>query len=142
MSRSEGLERFVEAQAGVYETALAELRDGRKRSHWMWFVFPQLRGLGTSAMAWRYGIASLGEAEAYLAHRLLGPRLDQCTEAVNAHPGLSAEAMFGPVDALKLRSSMTLFELAGGGRQFRQCLDRHFGGLADRRTLELIEGRA
>lgn len=138
---SEGLERFVEAQAPVYAAALGELREGRKRTHWMWFVFPQLRGLGASALAWRYGIESKAEAAAYLAHPLLGARLAECTGAVNAHRDRSAEAMFGPVDAMKLRSSMTLFELAGGGPLFRECLDSKFGGVPDRRTIELVEAR-
>ena len=142
MSGSDDLERFVEAQAPVYATALRELREGRKRTHWMWFIFPQLRGLGASATSWRYGIESRAEAAAYLAHGLLGPRLSECTEAVNAHRGLSAEAIFGPVDALKLRSSMTLFDLAGGGPHFRRCLDAYFGGASDRRTVELLEDRA
>ena len=142
MSEAAGLERFVEAQASVYAAALGELREGRKRTHWMWFVFPQLRGLGASAMSWRYGIESRVEAGDYLAHPLLGPRLCECTEAVNAHRGRSAEAIFGPVDAVKLRSSMTLFELAGGAPQFRQCLDSYFGGVPDRRTIELIRARA
>ena len=135
----EGLERFVEAQQPVYRTVLEDLREGRKRSHWMWFVFPQLRGLGASAMSRRYGIASLEEAAAYLAHPLLGPRLNECTEAVGRHRGRSAEALFGAVDALKLRSSTTLFELAGGGPQFRRCLDAYFGGEADRRTIDLLD---
>ena len=135
---SEGLERFVAAQAPVYEAALAELRQGRKRTHWMWFVFPQLRGLGASAMSRRYGLESLEEAAAYLAHPILGPRLRECTEAVNDLAGRSAEAIFGPVDAMKLRSSMTLFELAGGGAPFRRCLDSYFGGAADPRTIELL----
>jgi uncharacterized protein (DUF1810 family) len=138
----EGLERFVEAQEPVYPAALGELRDGRKRTHWMWFIFPQLRGLGASAMSWHYGIKSKDEAAAYLRHALLGPRLRQCTEAVNAHLGRSAEAIFGPVDALKLRSSMTLFDLAGGGPPFRQCLDTYFGGAPDRRTVELLKDRS
>ena len=142
MSRPEGLERFVQAQEPVYATALSELREGRKRSHWMWFIFPQLLGLGFSAMSVRYAIASAEEAEAYLAHPLLGPRLCECTEAVNAHRGRSAEAIFGPVDALKLRSSMTLFDLAGGGAPFRQCLDAYFGGAPDLRTIELLGSRA
>ena len=142
MSDGAGLERFVEAQAPAYAAALGELREGRKRTHWMWFVFPQLRGLGASAMAWRYGLESKAEAADYLAHPLLGPRLRECTEAVNAHRGRSAEAIFGPVDAVKLRSSMTLFELAGGAPQFRQCLDAHFGGVPDRRTIELVGAQA
>ena len=136
---SEGLDRFVAAQAPVYASALQELREGRKRSHWMWFVFPQLRGLGASAMAWRYGIGSAEEAAAYLAHPLLGPRLLECTEAVNGHRGLTAEAIFGPVDAMKLRSSMTLFDRAGGGPAFRRCLDLYFEGVPDARTIGLLE---
>lgn len=141
MSEADDLERFVEAQAPVYATALRELREGRKRSHWMWFIFPQLRGLGASAMSRRYGIGSRDEAAAYLAHAILGPRLRECTEAVNAHRDRSAEAIFGPVDALKLRSSMTLFERAGGGAPFRQCLEACFGGARDGRTVELLEDR-
>ncbi len=104
------LDRFVEAQAPVYAQALAELRSGRKQSHWMWFVFPQLRGLGRSATAQHYGISSAAEARSYLDHQLLGPRLIECTEAVLAHRDQQAEAIFGPVDAMKFRSSMTLFE--------------------------------
>ena len=142
MSDFEGLERFVEAQAPVYEAALLELRQGLKRTHWMWFIFPQLRGLGASAMSRRYGIASREEAADYLDHAVLGPRLRECTEAVNACQGRTAEAIFGPVDALKLRSSMTLFDLAGGGPPFRRCLDSYFGGAPDRRTIELLEDRA
>lgn len=141
MSGSEGLERFVAAQSAVYGTALRELREGRKQSHWMWFIFPQLRGLGASALSLRYGIESIAEAVGYLAHPVLGPRLRECTAAVNAVRGRSAERIFGPVDAMKLHSSMTLFEAAGGGPPFRQCLDSHFGGVPDRRTLDLIEAR-
>lgn len=142
MSGPEGLERFVEAQAAVYEAALSELREGRKRGHWMWFIFPQLLGLGFSAMSVRYAIASAEEAEAYLAHPLLGPRLCDCAEAVNAHRGRSAEAIFGPVDAVKLRSSMTLFDLAGGGPPFGRCLEAFFDGAPDPRTLALLADRA
>src|SRR3954454_3991697 len=104
------LDRFVAAQAPVYATVLAELRAGRKQSHWMWFVFPQLAGLGRSATALFYGIASADEARAYLAHPLLGARLRECLAALSAHEGGSAEAIFGVVDAMKLRSSITLFE--------------------------------
>ena len=103
------LDRFVEAQAPVYAQALAELRSGRKASHWMWFVFPQLRGLGRSAAAQHYGISSAAEARAYLNHQLLGPRLLECTQAVLAHRNGQAEGIFGPVDAMKVRSSMTWF---------------------------------
>jgi uncharacterized protein (DUF1810 family) len=127
----------VEAQAAVYATAL---REGRKRTHWMWFIFPQLRGLGASSMSWRFGIASRQEAVDYLAHALLGPRLLECTETVNALRDRSAEAIFGPVDALKLRSSMTLFDRAGGAPPFGRSLDAYFGGAPDRRTIELLDG--
>ena len=136
---AEGLDRFVAAQAPVYSAALEELRRGRKRSHWMWFVFPQLRGLGISSTAWRYGLSSAGEAAAYLGHPLLGPRLLECTEAVNGVRGRSAEQIFGPVDAMKLRSSMTLFDRAGGGAAFRRCLDAYFDGVPDPRTIELLD---
>jgi uncharacterized protein (DUF1810 family) len=141
VSAGEGLERFVGAQAAVYAAALRELREGRKRSHWMWFIFPQLRGLGASAMSVRFGIASSEEAAAYLAHPVLGPRLYECTDAVNAIGGRSAEQIFGPVDAMKLRSSMTLFEIAGGEPAFRRCLDSYFDGRPDPRTLELLEAQ-
>ena len=133
------LGRFVDAQAPVYAEALAELRRGRKESHWMWFIFPQLAGLGHSAMARFYAIGSLDEARAYLAHEVLGPRLGQCTEAVLAHRGRGAEAIFGPIDAMKLRSSMTLFEAAAGeAGTFGQALDSFFDGARDAATLELI----
>lgn len=118
-----GLQRFVDAQAGVYDTVVAELRDGRKRSHWMWFVFPQLSGLGTSAMAQRFGIASPAEARAYLAHELLGPRLHECAQLINAVRGRSIQEILGRPDNLKLRSSMTLFarSCAGGGHVDANC---------------------
>src|SRR6201996_8486462 len=103
------LKRFVDAQAPVYRTVVDELRGGRKRSHWMWFVFPQLRGLGSSPTAVRYGIASLQEARAYLAHDLLGPRLRECTRLVNEVQNRSIAQIFGSPDDLKLFSSMTLF---------------------------------
>lgn len=133
------LARFVEAQAPVYAQALAELKSGRKESHWMCFVFPQLAGLGRSQMAQFYAISSLAEAQAYLAHPLLGRRLRECTDAVLAHPGLDAEAIFGPVDAMKLRSSMTLFEAAAADeRPFASALDLFFSGARDPATLELL----
>lgn len=125
------LGRFVDAQdeGGTYERALAELREGRKRSHWMWFVFPQIGGLGSSPMARTYAIGSLEEAEAYLEHPVLGPRLRECCEALLAVEGRSAEEVLGPVDALKLRSSMTLFVLAPPGEPlFRQVIERYCGG--------------
>jgi uncharacterized protein (DUF1810 family) len=135
------LERFVDAQQGSYAGALAELRAGHKRSHWMWFVFPQLAGLGRSEMARHYGIASLDEALAYLAHPVLGPRLLECVAAVLAAPTASAEAMLGPVDALKLRSSMTLFQRADPGEpSFGAVLERFYGGIGDAATDTLLGG--
>lgn len=133
------LERFVEAQRGTYPQALAELRDGAKQSHWMWFVFPQIAGLGRSGTARFYAIAGLAEARAYLAHGLLGPRLRECTEAMLAWAGQrSATAILGAIDALKFRSSMTLFEAAGGGECFAHALDAFYQGQRDSRTLELL----
>lgn len=135
-----GLERFVAAQAGgIYEQALAELRAGRKRSHWMWFVFPQLAGLGRSETARFYGVRNADEARAYLAHPLLGPRLRACTEAMLMHRDKSAESMLGGIDALKLRSSMTLFEAVSGGAAFADCLDGFYDGARDPLTLELLD---
>ena len=133
------LTRFVEAQEPVYAAALAELRRGRKESHWMWFVFPQIAGLGSSPTARYYALASLGEALAYLAHPVLGPRLAACTEAVLAHRGRSAEAIFGSVDAMKFRSSMTLFEAAAeGSGPFGAALEAFYDGGRDAATLRLI----
>jgi uncharacterized protein (DUF1810 family) len=133
------LQRFVEAQRPVYDDVLAELAAGAKTSHWMWFVFPQLRALGRSATARHYGLAGLDEAEAYWRHPLLGPRLRECTARVIAVPGRSALQIFGPIDAMKLRSSMTLFERAAPQEPvFRAALDRFFEGRADERTLELL----
>ena len=133
-----GLTRFVEAQAPVYAQALAELKNGRKESHWMWFVFPQLAGLGRSPMAQLYAISSLAEARAYLAHPVLGPRLVESTNAILDHRGRSAEAIFGPVDAMKLRSSLTLFEAAGTPEPFGEALHLFFGGARDPATLDLL----
>ncbi|ATY32760.1 DUF1810 domain-containing protein [Sphingomonas psychrotolerans] len=134
------LERFVDAQQCVYPQALAELRDGRKRSHWMWFVFPQIAGLGHSETARFYAIADLAEARAYLAHPLLGARLVEATDAVLAHAGhTTAEAMFGGIDAVKLRSSMTLFEAAAGREtRFAAVLDKFYGGVRDPETLQRL----
>jgi len=136
-----GLERFVTAQQPVFEHALAELQAGHKRSHWMWFIFPQLRGLGSSSMATFYGIASLGEARAYLAHPLLGPRLARCTRAVLAVEGRSLHAIFGSPDDMKFRSSMTLFTAAAeeGDNPYRAALDRCCDGQPDERTLALLK---
>ncbi|WP_420383671.1 DUF1810 domain-containing protein [Novosphingobium sp.] len=132
------LERFVDAQAGTYRTALAEIGQGAKRSHWMWFIFPQIAGLGSSAMARRYAIASLDEARAYLAHPVLGPRLRECVAALQGLGQTSAERVFGGIDAIKLRSSLTLFGMAGGGPAFDDGLGRWFGGQSDEATLRLL----
>jgi len=129
----------VNAQEPVFEDVLLELRRGEKESHWMWFIFPQMKGLGASAMAQRFAISSRAEAEAYLAHPILGPRLVQCTELVNAIEGRSAERIFGPVDAMKFRSSMTLFrEAAPAPNVFDEALKKYFEGQPDTRTLELL----
>ena len=133
------LERFVRAQAPTYQQALLELRAGEKRSHWMWFVFPQLRGLGLSSMAQFYGIETLDEARAYAAHAVLRPRLLACTEAVLAVEGRSLRAILGSPDDRKFQSSMTLFrEAAPDEPLFRQALDRLCGGRPDERTLSLL----
>ena len=131
------LERFLSAQDshGTYQQALVELRAGQKRSHWMWFVFPQIAGLGRSATAQHFAISSLEEARAYLAHPVLGPRLRLCTRALVELDGADAVAVFGSVDAQKLRSSMTLFAHADPGEPaFRAVLDRYFGGVEDDAT--------
>jgi uncharacterized protein (DUF1810 family) len=133
------LERFVDAQRDEYGDALAELRRGRKRSHWMWFVFPQFAGLGSSPTSQRFAIRSLDEARAYLRHPVLGPRLVECAEAVLSHAGTTAREIFGFPDDLKLRSSMTLFELADPGQPaFGAVLDAFFGGERDGRTTALV----
>jgi uncharacterized protein (DUF1810 family) len=132
------LKRFVDAQAAVYGDVRAELAAGRKTSHWMWFVFPQLKGLGRSSMAQHYGIASKAEAQAYWAHPVLGPRLRECTELVLAHGGLGAHALFGSPDDLKFRSCMTLFAQATGEAVFARALEKFFDGAADARTLALL----
>ena len=126
------LERFVAAQEGVYEGALRELRQGRKSGHWIWFIFPQLAGLGRSEMSRFYGIASLDEARAYLEHPVLGPRLRECVSAVLATSGTTADAIFGSLDAMKVRSSMTLFLRAAPNEPaFRQMLERFYSGTTD-----------
>jgi uncharacterized protein (DUF1810 family) len=152
------LQRFVDAQdsGGTYERALAELRAGRKASHWMWFVFPQIAGLGQSEMSRRYAIASLEEAQAYLEHPVLGPRLIECAQALLTHHGKAAEEILGGIDAVKLRSSMTLFARAsqsskpqkpghhkgfcglGDYEVFAEVLERYFDGEADAATLRLL----
>jgi uncharacterized protein (DUF1810 family) len=132
------LERFVEAQDGVYERVCEELRQGEKRSHWMWFIFPQIRGLGRSPMAERFAIGSLEEARAYLAHSVLGERLRECTRLVNAVEGRAASEIFGDPDDLKFHSSMTLFARAGEGAVFREALEKYFGWNEDEGTVERI----
>ena len=133
------LQRFVDAQAPVFEQVLAELRAGRKRSHWMWFVFPQLDGLGHSAMARRYALASLDEARALLRHPVLGPRLETCSALVLEATGVPLDILFGTPDDLKFRSSMTLFAQAAPGIElFDACLLKYFGGVPDPRTLALL----
>ena len=135
------LERFVAAQDGIYPEALAELRRGRKQTHWMWFVFPQLVGLGRSGTARFYGIASAAEARAYLAHPVLGPRLRESARAALSHKERSAEAIFGVVDAMKLGSSMTLFAaVADDPHPFAAVLEAFFGGERDPATLALLDG--
>ena len=137
------LARFEQAQAPVFAQAIAELRAGRKRSHWMWFVFPQYRGLGFSAMSQRYAIRSLDEARAYLAHPVLGPRLRECTSAVLAIVGRSAHDIFGSPDDLKLRSCATLFAaVSPAGSEWDQLLGKYFDGQPDDATLELVHGAA
>lgn len=138
----EGLERFVAAQRDVYEQALAEIRAGAKRSHWMWFIFPQLDGLGRSATARRFAIRSLDEALAYLRHPVLGARYLECVSELQDLDQADPTAMFGPVDALKLRSSLTLFEAARPLALFEEALQRWFGGSADPETLRLLGERA
>ena len=132
------LQRFVDAQAGVFDQALAELSAGTKRSHWMWFVFPQIAGLGFSAMAQRYAIASRLEAQAYLAHPLLGPRLIACTRAVCRVADRSAHQIFGSPDDLKFRSSMTLFAAIAQERIFAEALLKYFDGQPDEATLKTL----
>ena len=135
------LKRFVDAQAPIYRNVVEELRGGRKRSHWMWFVFPQLRGLGSSPMAARYGISSLDEARAYLRHDLLGPRLHKCTQLVNQVQGCAIAEIFGSPDDLKLCSSMTLFARATDDNQdFVALLDRYYGGRQDPLTVARLTG--
>ncbi|MCH2240726.1 MAG: DUF1810 domain-containing protein [Aquabacterium sp.] len=138
-----GLARFAQAQAPVWDAVVAELTAGRKRSHWMWFVFPQLRGLGHSTMARHYGISGLDEARAYAAHALLGPRLRQATALVLGHAGRPLQQIFSPPDDLKFGSCMTLFAAAVPDEPvFAQALRQHLGGRGDERTLALLGGAA
>ncbi len=133
------LQRFVAAQEGVYACALEELRCGSKRSHWMWFVFPQIDGLGRSEMARRYAIRSREEAAAYLRHEVLGPRLRECADALLGVEGKTADDIMGFPDDLKLQSSMTLFaHVSDLGSVFHRVLEKFFGGSPDAKTLELL----
>ncbi len=133
---------FIKAQDPVFDQVLQELRDGRKRSHWMWFVFPQLSGLGHSAMAQRYALASLDAASAYLHHTVLGPRLVTCSELVNQVEGRSAHDIFGSPDDMKFHSCMTLFSLVpDAGPVFKTALARYFNGVPDRLTLGALASR-
>jgi len=133
------LERFVEAQAPLYQRARRELEAGRKESHWMWFIFPQIAGLGQSAMSIRFAIASLEEAKAYLAHAVLGPRLRECARLVLDVQGSTARDIFGSIDEMKFRSSMTLFARAAPSEGvFQRCLDKYFAGQPDPATLARI----
>lgn len=133
------LERFVQAQNGVYPTVLAELSAGRKRSHWMWYIFPQIAGLGLSAMSQRYAIGSGEEARAYLAHAVLGPRLIECTGLVLAVRDRTINAILGAPDDVKFRSSMTLFAAVSDNPVFDQALARYFDGVRDPATMEILE---
>jgi uncharacterized protein (DUF1810 family) len=134
-----GLDRFVQAQQDDFEQALSEIRSGRKRTHWMWYVFPQIQGLAFSATSQFYAIKSIEEARAYLAHPVLGPRLLECMEAVLHVEGRSAREIFGTPDDLKLRSCATLFALVSPpGSVFHRLLEKYYGGERDRKTLELL----
>ena len=135
------LQRFVDAQAPIYTQARAELAAGEKRSHWMWFIFPQIRGLGYSTMAQRFAVTGLAEAKAYLAHPVLGPRLRECTALVNAVEGRTMDQIFGYPDNLKFHSSMTLFALAdeAADNVFRKAISRYFLGVDDPKTLGALK---
>lgn len=137
-----GLSRFTAAQQGIYENALEELRSGRKRSHWIWFIFPQIAGLGRSSTSIHYSIKSIEEARAYLEHPVLGTRLRECSEAVLAVEGRSASQIFGYPDDLKLQSSMTLFECASDDPHsvFARVLEKYYGGERDLTTIRLAKG--
>lgn len=133
------LSRFIEAQEGTYHIVLKELQEGRKRSHWMWYIFPQLKHLGHSNNAKYYGISGIAEATAYLQHPILGQRLREVTSAILHLSGNDAEATFGGIDAMKLRSSMTLFDVVSPNDIFAQVLDKYFNGQSDNRTISTIK---
>ena len=133
------LAEFLEAQDDIYDQVLRELSAGRKNTHWMWFIFPQMVGLGTSSMSQRFGVASLAEARSYLEHSVLGPRLRECTKLLLAHAGRDARSILGYPDDLKFRSSMTLFAIAAPEESlFDEALQKFFGGERDPRTIELL----
>lgn len=138
MTERQGLDRFAAAQEPIYAQALDEIRRGAKRSHWMWFIFPQIAGLGRSVMAQRYAVVDAAEARAYLAHPVLGARYVECVEALQDLVGSDPVAVFGEVDAAKLRSSLTLFDAIGGRPLFAAALARWFGGMRDDRTLKCL----
>lgn len=139
MNDPHNLQRFVDAQSSVFEQVCSELRQGQKRTHWMWFIFPQMKGLGHSQLASKFAISSREEAAAYLQHPILGPRLRECTRLVNRIEGRSVEQIFGYPDDLKFRSSMTLFaDAASENEVFMDALQKYFGGEFDRLTLELL----
>jgi uncharacterized protein (DUF1810 family) len=138
MSDCYDLQRFVDAQEGVHARVLAELSAGRKQSHWMWFIFPQIAGLGFSAMAQRYAISSREEAKAYLAHAILGPRLIECTRLVLAVENRTIHAILGSPDDLKFRSSMTLFSAISKDPVFDQAIAKYYAGAKDQATLDLL----
>jgi len=138
MSDRHNLQRFMDAQDGIYDTALAELHAGSKRSHWMWFIFPQLAGLGRSPTAKFYGIASIDEARAYLRHPLLGSRLRQCVEALLPWKDRSADEILGPIDAMKLKSSLTLYDRIEPHGIFSKGLEAFYGSERDEQTLALL----
>lgn len=133
-----GLQRFIEAQKDSYSQALAEVRNGRKRSHWIWYIFPQVKGLGFSHYSQYYGISSLQEAKEYMENPLLGKRLLEITASLLLHKGKDIEAVMGYVDAMKLKSSMTLFDAVMPGNVFAEVLDEFYGGERCQRTLDLL----
>lgn len=142
MGNNYNLERFLRPQEKMYDTAYRELKGGKKRTHWMWYIFPQIRGLARSRKAFVFGIKDIDEAKVYIAHPLLGPRLAECCEAVLQHTGRPPEDIFGEVDAIKLRSSMTLFALVSGELSvFHKVLQCFFGGEMDQNTVGLISGK-
>lgn len=139
MNDTFNLQRFIDAQQSAYSTALKELQSGHKRTHWIWFIFPQLAGLGRSDMAQRYAISGAAEAQAYLLHPVLGPRLEECVSALNAHPERSALQILGSPDDIKLRSCLTLFaSIVPEHPLFKPTLDRLFEGQFDEKTLVLL----